>query len=420
MPRGAQYDYAQLEGLWTGAGGPARLAPLMAAIAMAESGGNPRAYNPSGASGLWQILGAPSGVGGNPFDPQVNARMAVAKWKQQGLGAWVTYTSGAYKRFLQKGVPPSGQSAQIPYRNPLRGLRGLQAERVDMGVDYSATSGPIYALGPGVITESDTSWAGGYGTGPGTFIEERLTAGPLKGHYVYASEHIIPRVRVGQRVTAATQIGDVTGGIETGFGAGPSEPGTTAAMAAGQTPASGDPGAHPTAFGAAYSKLLGDLGAPGGTIAGQAVGQLPPWLARIIPQFGVAGGSGVGGGGLFPSPLGSIGSAIQGISDWLNGLSTAVDWLLQPSNWVRIVAGLGGGVLVLGGMFTLTHAGESMLGPVSRPAALPIGIGMIGGGGVLLFVAFHNLPGSPANIGELLGSLRDEAQSASAGQAVAA
>ena len=96
------YTYSQLEGLWEQAGGSQALAPVMAAIALAESSGNSQAYNASGASGLWQILGAV-----NPqdqshlFDPAVNAKEAVLKYKSQGLGAWVTYTSGAYKEFLQ-------------------------------------------------------------------------------------------------------------------------------------------------------------------------------------------------------------------------------------------------------------------------------------------------------------------------------
>ncbi len=44
------YDYAQLEGLWEDAGGSKALAPIMAAIAMAESGGDSGARNPSGAT----------------------------------------------------------------------------------------------------------------------------------------------------------------------------------------------------------------------------------------------------------------------------------------------------------------------------------------------------------------------------------
>lgn len=100
---GGALSYAQLEGLWDQAGGPQDMAPLMAAIAEAESAGNPNAHNPSGASGLWQILGLP--FSGNVYNPLANAKMAVAKYKSQGLGAWTTWTSGAYKRYLNGNVP---------------------------------------------------------------------------------------------------------------------------------------------------------------------------------------------------------------------------------------------------------------------------------------------------------------------------
>jgi len=40
------YSFSQLESLWTGAGGSTTLAPVMAAIAMAESGGNAAAGHP--------------------------------------------------------------------------------------------------------------------------------------------------------------------------------------------------------------------------------------------------------------------------------------------------------------------------------------------------------------------------------------
>lgn len=108
----AHYSYAQLEGLWIQAGGSAAKAPLMAAIALAESGGNPRAMNPSGASGLWQILGAPQGWSGSEdwFDPSTNARAAVAKEETQGLGAWTTYTSGAYKLYYHPNVQPASKA----------------------------------------------------------------------------------------------------------------------------------------------------------------------------------------------------------------------------------------------------------------------------------------------------------------------
>ena len=126
-----QYTYAQLEGLWINAGGPKSQASTAAAIAEAESSGNSTAQNPSGATGLWQILGNP--FPGNALDPGTNARMAVAKFKAAGnsFTPWVTFTNGAYRAFLSGKTSPNlnvpgsaggaggaGTQAQIAQYNP--------------------------------------------------------------------------------------------------------------------------------------------------------------------------------------------------------------------------------------------------------------------------------------------------------------
>lgn len=123
------YSYAELERLWIDAGGPASEAPTAAAIAEAESGGNSDAHNPSGASGLWQILGNP--FPGNAFDPSTNARMAVAKWKAaRGFTPWVTFTSGAYKGFLSSKTTPAaaGSVAGSPSAVSSAAQAGAQAD----------------------------------------------------------------------------------------------------------------------------------------------------------------------------------------------------------------------------------------------------------------------------------------------------
>ena len=121
----ADYTYAQLEGLWINAGGSQSLAPLMAAIAEAESGGNPSAVNATDNNGtqtswgLWQVSnGTHSPPAANILDPNVNAQQAAAKYQSQGLGAWGTYTSGAYRAFMSNattpattGLPASGGTA---------------------------------------------------------------------------------------------------------------------------------------------------------------------------------------------------------------------------------------------------------------------------------------------------------------------
>ena len=86
------YSFSGLEALWVSAGGPPGVKWAAASIAECESGGRPWAYNPSGASGIWQILGAPRGWTGstNWFDPWVNALAAVTKYRQAGgFSPWV-------------------------------------------------------------------------------------------------------------------------------------------------------------------------------------------------------------------------------------------------------------------------------------------------------------------------------------------
>ena len=92
---------------------------------------------------------------------------------------------------------------------------------------------------------------------------------------------------------------------------------------------------------------------------------------------------------------------------------TAIDWLLQPNHWVRIFCGVAGTVSVGTGIFMMSHAGgEIVKGTtmVPRAASLPLGILLVGTGGVLLFVAFHNLPSNVTNVSDLVGYLVASAQ----------
>jgi Lysozyme like domain len=114
----AGLSYAQLEGVWLKAArgtkyATRKWAALMAAIALAESSGIPWNVNRNDNNGkqtswgLWQISnGTHSEVSANWNNPYVNARLAVDKLQSQGLGAWGTYTSGAYKAFLSDRTTP--------------------------------------------------------------------------------------------------------------------------------------------------------------------------------------------------------------------------------------------------------------------------------------------------------------------------
>lgn len=120
------YTYGQLEQIWISAGGNPGAASVAAAIAMAESGGNPNAtnVNTNGSidRGLWQI----NSIHGSQstFDPMGNARSAIAisnngsNWAPW-CTAWTNGCSGtldptspntpAGKYFaLNAGAAPSG------------------------------------------------------------------------------------------------------------------------------------------------------------------------------------------------------------------------------------------------------------------------------------------------------------------------
>ena len=112
---GGRYGMGQLAGIARSVGFRGQAATIMAGIAMAESGGNPRAHNPvppDNSYGLWQInmLGGMGperrrafGLRSNNdlFDPMVNAKAA---YSISGGGTnfrpWTTYTGGAYKKFM--------------------------------------------------------------------------------------------------------------------------------------------------------------------------------------------------------------------------------------------------------------------------------------------------------------------------------
>lgn len=81
-PTNTVLSASQIETLWVDAGGPSWAEYQAYLITQCESGGNRFAYNPSGATGLWQILG--SVVPGNLDDAWVNAENAVSKFKASG------------------------------------------------------------------------------------------------------------------------------------------------------------------------------------------------------------------------------------------------------------------------------------------------------------------------------------------------
>lgn len=116
-----KYTYGQIEGLWIAGGGDPSMAPLMAAIAFAESGGHPDEITDTPDTGdysvgLWQInyydglLQSRTAAFGPPaqlaLNPLAQAKAAVSILHSQGLSAWTTYTRGNYQQFYTTGVAP--------------------------------------------------------------------------------------------------------------------------------------------------------------------------------------------------------------------------------------------------------------------------------------------------------------------------
>jgi len=122
------YKFEELELLARQAGFDSNISPIMAAIAMGESGGDPYAYNPDASTGdksygLMQInmLGdmgparrAAFNLQSNEdlFDPVTNFKAAKSIYDSQGLGAWGAYTNKSYEKFLPGNFTPLKGSTQ--------------------------------------------------------------------------------------------------------------------------------------------------------------------------------------------------------------------------------------------------------------------------------------------------------------------
>jgi hypothetical protein len=143
-------------------------------------------------------------------------------------------------------------------------------------------------------------------------------------------------------------------------------------------------------------------------------------------QVAAAGGRIVGYGRVpgLNGALGAAGATLTGILSWpgeitgfFSSTAQAIDWLLQPSHWIRIIAGTTGAGNMIVGVWLLSHSGGEVAGMtiVPRPAALPLGIFLVGLGGVLLFVAFHNLPDNVSNFPAFLGYLQAQLRGTTAG-----
>jgi len=149
----ATLTHVQLEAAWIAAGGSPADADVAAAIAQAESGGDPSKINntsdpskpgyhapsagaqPEYSVGLWQInlVAHPGYTQAAMLTTTGNAGAAVAI-SSGGLSfsAWTTYEDGAYRPFLTGAAPPTGGTPVVP--TPAQGGASMQAVRAWAGV----------------------------------------------------------------------------------------------------------------------------------------------------------------------------------------------------------------------------------------------------------------------------------------------
>jgi len=216
-------------------------------------------------------------MGGKPLVRPV-VGMAAAP---TGGGYWLVASDGGIFSFGK--APFYGSGAQLGrtmvgiaveaggYQDPFRAVSNLVPERVDQGVDY-AGSGPLYAIGDGVVLNTTNSgWPGG------AFISYQLDDGPATGDIVYVAENVIPRVKIGQEVSASTVLGtlvDAYPDLEIGWAAPPGN-GLTEARSYGEWSTYDDQHSLPSAFGENFSQLLASIGAPPGVNFGAVQGTLP-------------------------------------------------------------------------------------------------------------------------------------------------
>jgi hypothetical protein len=159
---GKTYTYAELQTLASSAGFTGSDVNIAAAVALAESGGNSRSYNPVGKDdsyGLWQInmkgsLGPDRrkkfGITSNAalFEPAVNARAAKMIHDSSGWGAWTTYTRGTYKKFLKGDSSPTSADSTVQNADDGSLVGGIKASINALGENLFKTGANI----AGIIT----------------------------------------------------------------------------------------------------------------------------------------------------------------------------------------------------------------------------------------------------------------------------
>jgi SLT domain-containing protein len=245
-----------------------------------SGGGNPPGIQgPTGSGGGGQQSTVPPGVhgantGGSGF-PNFSPTPI------SPTGSADPFTGGA----AGSGGRTKKNTGANAYINPFLG-RGQG--RIDQGQDFSG-SGPILAIGDGIVrraASSGTGWPGG------GWVSITLTSGPRAGWTYYVAEYLTPKVSAGQHVRKGQVIAEQNGGIEAGWVASPTQGSAMAGNAlssqlgqnAIQRGLSSDPGGVPSPQGQDFARFLGSIG-----VGGHGRAKQPSALDLILPPGMQAG-----------------------------------------------------------------------------------------------------------------------------------
>lgn len=214
-------NFAQIEQLWTSNGGDPQWAPLMAGIALAESGGNPQALNNNPATGdysvgLWQInyygplLGPRTQSYGSPAslqaDPNAQAVAAINLFGRNGAGIGNWKGDRIWNAWQAAGAPQAPNAGTV--------LGWLASSNVGAGTASAMLTG---AAGSGGGKQIGCSPSGGidiFGAHIGTGCQiKALKGGLLAG--IGATVMLAGGVLVAAYGLSRTRVGTAALGIAT-------------------------------------------------------------------------------------------------------------------------------------------------------------------------------------------------------------
>ncbi len=284
-----------------------------------------------------------------------SARMALDRtYGPQFLNSAINHAD-KYLGYASGGPVSAGPSFVSPgrgtnfaaggYINPLKNIRGLIPERIDMGVDFGGT-GNLLAMGSGRVNSPFlTGWGG---AAPGEFMTYTLSSGPYAGRMVYYSEGINPLVHPGQSVHAGQALANMHAAIEVGW-AGDSTHPLSQLPIAGSISGSNLPPSGATKVGKNFDELLVSLGVPKAPNFNSPTGGLLP------KNFPTAPGGGGGGQVTFGKKAVNALAALGGLPEG------PLDKLLKKS----------------GGSFSLDDLWKNVIGPDEKAWGLIPGKGIV-------------------------------------------